>query len=749
MPRDKGSPEHQPKHSQYRQQLARIALDEMYQFVAVLDAHGTLLEVNRAALEGGGLNLSDVEGKPFWECFWWGVSTDIQETLRGAIARAAQGEFIRYDVEVYGRASGKETIIIDFSMIPVKDDSGKVVFIVPEGRDITEKKAHEREIAQKNADLQVLLTRIRELDEIKTQFFANVSHELRTPLALIIGPAERLLKADATVRSEEQGEAAQVIVRNAKMLLKHVNDLLDLSKLDAGKLKIELRETDVVALVRFVASHFDILAAERPVDFRLETPQSCLAAVDPEKLERVAMNLLSNAFKFVPAGGVVRCTLEASGQNLVLSVEDSGPGVKPELRKAIFERFRQGDSGAERQFAGTGLGLAIAHEFVEMHMGSIEVGESDLGGASFRVILPANPASLLGAKRLRPPEAPRDHSTLDGLIEELRLSATARPATEASALEATTKATVLVVEDNIDMNRFVAQCLSRDYHVVCAFDGQEGLEKAFALAPALIVSDIMMPRVSGVQMVAGLRKRPELFDTPILLLSAKADEELKSQLLEDGAQDFVTKPFTERDLLVRVRNLIAARQSREAVRHAERAKRKAVETANRDLQAQGHELELQAQQLQEQSAELEATNDELSAANEALMQANNELARARADADAANQAKVDFLKVMSHDLRTPLNAINGYVELLAAGIRGPVTAAQTEDLRRIRRASTHLMGLIGNVLNSRRWMPHNWTTRSGQCRSTGSWSMRRPSSSQSPWRKGSRSSERQRARHSR
>ncbi len=178
---------------QYRQKLARIALDEMYQFVAVLDASGILLEVNRAALEGGGLKLSDVEGKPFWECFWWGVSAETQETLKGAIARVAKGEFVRYDVEVYGRAGGKETIIIDFSMIPVKDESGNVVFIVPEGRDITEKKAYEREVAQKNVDLQALLERIRELDEIKTQFFANVSHELRTPLALIIGPAERLM----------------------------------------------------------------------------------------------------------------------------------------------------------------------------------------------------------------------------------------------------------------------------------------------------------------------------------------------------------------------------------------------------------------------------------------------------------------------------------------------------------------------------------------------------------------------------
>jgi PAS domain S-box-containing protein len=548
---------------QYRQKLARIALDEMYQFVAVLDARGTLLEVNRAALEGGGLKLSDVEGKPFWKCFWWGVSAQTQETLEGAIARCAQGEFIRYDVEVYGRAGGKETIIIDFSMIPVKDEAGEVVFIVPEGRDITEKKAQEREIAQKNLELQGLLERIRELDEIKTQFFANVSHELRTPLALIIGPAERLMKPDSAMAAGERRETAQVIVRNARMLLKHVNDLLDISKLEAGKLKIELHDTDVAALVRFTASHFDILAGERNVDLRVETEPSRVAAVDAEKLQRVVMNLLSNAFKFAPPGGTIRCRLEAPGDDLVLSVEDSGPGVRPELRKAIFERFRQGDGGANRQVSGTGLGLAIAHEFVEMHKGRIEVLDSALGGALFRVTLPAHRLSASGT--VAPQPAP-DRGTLDGLLEELRLPASAQAANEPSLTGSASRPKVLVVEDNPDMNRFVAQCLAQDYEVITAFDGQQGLEKALAFDPALIVSDIMMPGVSGVQMIEALRKRPEMAETPVLLLSAKADEELKIRLLEEGAQDFVMKPFTERDLLVRVRNLIAVRQSQQALR---------------------------------------------------------------------------------------------------------------------------------------------------------------------------------------
>jgi PAS domain S-box-containing protein len=631
------------------QKLARITLDSMVQFVGLLDAGGTVLEINKVALDAVGIELSDVEGKPFWTTFWWQVSEEINATLRESIARAAQGEFVRWDTEIYGRAGGKETIVIDASLMPVLDDGGKVVFICAEGRDITQKKAHEREIAQKNLELQGLLERIRELDEIKTQFFANVSHELRTPLALILGPAQRLIDDDGTMALAQRRESAQVIVRNARMLLKHVNDLLDMSKLEAGKLKIELQDTDVAALVRFLASHFGVLAAERNIDYAVDADEPCLTAADPDKLQRVLMNLLANAFKFVPDGGRIRCRVERSSHELTVAVDDSGPGVKPELRTAIFERFRQGDGGIDRKVGGTGLGLAIAKELVEMHKGRIEVLGSDLGGARFQVTIPLHRT----APGATPPAVSVDRTLLDGLLEELRPGGAPRQTGEAAGLELVSGVTgrprVLVVEDNADMNRFVAQCLSGRYEVISAFDGREGLEKALRFRPALVVSDIMMPNVSGVEMIAEMRRQPPLRLTPVLLLSAKADEELMARLLDDGAQDFIVKPFSEKDLRVRVRNLLLTQTAQEEA----------------------------AQSLAREQA------------------AREQIDGLRKAAESANRAKDEFLAMLGHELRNPLSPIVTALQLMR--LQGPEGSERARAV--IERQVNHLTRLVDDLLD--------------------------------------------------
>ena len=213
----------------YREKIARITLDSMVQFVGLLDAEGTVLEINKIALDAVGITLADVEGKPFWETFWWQVSEEVNATLREQIARAARGEFVRWDTPIYGRAGGKETIIIDGSLVPVKDDRGQVVFIAAEGRDITEKKAYEREIARQREEL-------AKLDQLKTQFFANISHEFRTPLTLMMGPLEDALAAPAELSTENR-ERLELAHRNALRQLKLVNTLLEFSRIESGRIE--------------------------------------------------------------------------------------------------------------------------------------------------------------------------------------------------------------------------------------------------------------------------------------------------------------------------------------------------------------------------------------------------------------------------------------------------------------------------------------------------------------------------------
>src|ERR1700761_7837792 len=191
----------------YREKIARITLDSMVQFVGLLDARGTVLEINKVALDAVGVSLAEVEGRPFWTTFWWQVSPEINQGIRDAIARAAQGEFVRWDTPLYGRAGGTELIIIDASVMPVKDEHGEVVFLACEGRDITEKKAKEQEIARQREEL-------ARLDKLKTQFFANISHEFRTPLTLMMGPLE-----DVLAERSEPDPRLELAHRNSLRLL--------------------------------------------------------------------------------------------------------------------------------------------------------------------------------------------------------------------------------------------------------------------------------------------------------------------------------------------------------------------------------------------------------------------------------------------------------------------------------------------------------------------------------------------------
>lgn len=513
-----------------------------------------------------------------------------------------------------------------------------------------------------NSELETLYGKLKELDSLKTQFFANVSHELRTPLTLILAPAQKLLIAGGL--TQEQQRHLRMIERNAHILLKQVNDLLDVSKLEAGKMQVNYSEIDLAQLVRLTAANFDVLAQERQISFTLETPNSVSAQVDAEKLQRVLLNLLSNAFKFTPDGGSICCALsiqqQAQPKRAAITVQDSGPGVPLQMRAAIFERFRQAEADATRR-GGTGLGLAIVKELIELQAGTVAIDDAPAGGASFTVELPlAAPVGVkvdttgVGAGELQQTALP--------ILAALRTYTTS--GIEAQGME---KPLVLVVEDNPEMNQFIAETLASDYRITTALNGEDGLEQAIALHPDLILSDMMMPRMSGDQLVHQLRTHPQLDTTPIILLTAKADDELRVQLLRSGVQDYLMKPFFVEELRARVGNQITVKRTRDLLQQE-------LASQSEDLEALAQEVALRKRKLQ--------------VALHGLQQQAEELVQ-------ANRLKDEFLATLSHELRTPLNVILGWAQALRTRHFNEVT--MTKALETVERNARLQIQLIENL----------------------------------------------------
>ncbi len=515
-----------------------------------------------------------------------------------------------------------------------------------------------------NQELQTLYRQLKQLDELKSQFFANVSHELRTPLALILGPTQKLI-SDPQL-PEEQRQDLLVIERNSRMLLKQVNDMLDISKLEAGKMELAAVPLDLASLLRQMAGNFDALAAEREIIFTVETPESFTAQLDRPKIERVILNLLSNAFKFTPAGGKIYCSLslgEAQKNSVAIAVQDSGPGIPPELRETIFERFSQIEGGSTRRFGGTGLGLAIVKEFVELHQGTITVSEAPLGGALFTVELPVEvPPAFTGTVS----ESSVWEDLAQAAIAELSLGVQTTPPL---LLPDDLRPLVLVVEDNPEMNRFVCDILARDYQIATAFNGEQGLEQALRLHPDLILSDVMMPEICGDRLVSLLRSNPEFANVAIIMLTAKDDDELRVQLLREGVQDYLMKPFSVEELRARVGNAVSLKRVRDLLQQ--------------ELESQSSDVEVLASQLTLNKRELQA-------ALILQQQQSEELAR-------ANQIKDEFLSIVSHELRTPLNSILGWTQLLRTRKLNEPT--MTKALETIERNAKQQVSLIDDILD--------------------------------------------------
>lgn len=401
-----------------------------------------------------------------------------------------------------------------------------------------------------NEKVSQLYEKSLESERLKTHFFTNVSHELRTPLTLIVNPVSELLKKgklDKNIRYN-----LELIQRNANVLYRRVTDLLDISKLEAHQMTLNYSRVDLVENTRLITSYFDSIAKSNKIQYLVQLPDKLIVELDTEKYQRILQNLLSNAFRFTPPGGEVLISLTSDAENVIFEINDSGPGIPAEKREKIFGRFQQIEGQKGQLYGGTGLGLAIVKEFAELHKGKVVVSDSPKNGALFQVFLPLKaPEGITVSENEgeKPPDI-RDRVSFDAYLEESGKLKKTRNS------ETVLLNSILIVDDNQDITDFLSRSLSPDFLISTASNGQEGFEKALMIKPDLIITDIMMPLMSGDEMVHLIRGNAELADTPIIMLTAVIDEQLKNKLLKESVQDFLTKPFSVEELRSKVENII-------------------------------------------------------------------------------------------------------------------------------------------------------------------------------------------------
>jgi signal transduction histidine kinase/DNA-binding response OmpR family regulator len=381
---------------------------------------------------------------------------------------------------------------------------------------------------------------LQELDRLKTKFFSNITHEFRTPLTLIQGPAHELMEK---TKDAESHKLLTMIKSNSAKLLSLINQLLDLSKLDAQEVKLNNKPARLDRLLKTTMNQFTSLAASREIQLEWTLPEQAHTVwMDEEKVETILINLISNALKFTPAGGKVVMDAIYSNNLLEAVVKDNGRGIPAEKLTHIFDRFYQVEATDSSHSEGTGIGLALVKEYVELMKGVIQVESEVAVGTAFKISIPL---SIAPARLVEEPAAVMKDNA--AVIEE--------PGIEYNELPL-----LLTVEDNEDIRSFIKTCLGTAYRYVEARHGREGLEKARHEIPDLIISDLMMPEMDGMQLCHEIKKDTRTNHIPFIMLTAKAAEESKMEGLQTGADDYLIKPFNKAELVLKVRNLILLRE---------------------------------------------------------------------------------------------------------------------------------------------------------------------------------------------
>ena len=474
-----------------------------------------------------------------------------------------------------------------------------------------------------------------QLDREKTAFFSNVSHEFRTPLTLLLGPVEHAL--ERTPVRMDAGDVA-LVHRNALRLLRLVNTLLDFARIEAGRAEAHFDPIELGTFTREIASTFGSLMDGAGLAFEIDCPPcGSTASVDADMWEKIVLNLLSNAFKFTRQGTIAVRLREHSG-GFELTVEDSGCGIPPAELPRIFDRFHRVPGAPSRTFEGSGIGLALVREMVRMHGGDISVESEEGQGTRFRVRIPATGTG-------RPAAAPRGLEprgvTARPFLEEARHWSDL-PETPAPATPADPHTRILVVDDNADMRQYLRRLLATHWCVDEAVNGREALARVAVSPPDIILSDVMMPDMDGFELLRRLRANDATRVLPVMLLSARAGEDASVEGLVAGADDYVVKPFSARELVARVRTRLE------------------VSRLRRETAAQNRRLE-------------------------ALVAA----------AEEASQAKDRFLAMLGHELRNPLAPILTALQLMKR--RGDTGVERERAI--IERQVHHVRRLVDDLLD--------------------------------------------------
>ncbi len=420
---------------------------------------------------------------------------------------------------------------------------------------------------------------LAEVDRLKSRFFANISHEFRTPLTLILGPADRVME---TTEESSTRQSVHLIKDNAKKLFGLVNQLLEFSRLESGMIRLQVSSGEIVQFLRRVVLSFESWAERKRIhlEFRSDA-ESKQGYFDADKLEKIVNNLVSNAVKFTAEGGQVCVDVSLSpslprfrsgsernriihdpwiidkeggrgGEWVMITISDTGPGIAPEHLPHIFDRFYRADETHTTE--GTGIGLALTKELVDLHHGTITVESSPGKGSVFVAAVPIGKSAYLSGEIVESPP-PAEEKEYAGVadISEATNSPPSTPVAEGKPI-------VLVVEDNVDLRAHIRDFLSLEYAVHEAGNGKQGYEVAMAVVPDLVISDVMMPEMDGMEFCRALKKDVRTSHIPVILLTARASTDSRIEGLEIGADDYVTKPFESKELVARVRNLIEQRR---------------------------------------------------------------------------------------------------------------------------------------------------------------------------------------------